>query len=67
MGEGGRGEAFPKLATSGLTGSELGAGCWEDGILLSPPPFGLRFWEVQILPVIQGWEKSDRDGRDPKP
>lgn len=37
MGEGGRGKAFPKLATSGLTGSELGPGCWEDGILLSLP------------------------------
>lgn len=33
MREGGRGEVFTKLAASGLTGSELGAGCWQDGIL----------------------------------
>ena len=30
MRDGGRGEVFTKLAMSELTGSELGAGGWED-------------------------------------
>lgn len=51
MREGGRGEVFTKLATSGLTGSELGAGCWEDGILNTLPSLFPSF-RSQIGPVI---------------
>lgn len=46
---------FTKVATSGLTGNELGGRMlrgWDPGPPLISPHLGLRFWEVQVASVI---------------